>query len=756
MARAQLNPNVEPPVGISTDLIPVFIALRDVSPVIRVDGFEKKSLDEQKKILLAAFHNQVEEELSRLKVPEFKNGLLDAIRCGKILLVLDGLDEVPYDLRPRIRQFVGAIIEAKAPERMIITCRIRSYSGSTEIPDFDRFTLAPFDREKIVEFVQAWYNAFKADYTTEQFEFRKDDLTRAAQEEDLREMASNPMLLTVMAIIHQEDVQLPPQKVKLYKRAVEILLRRWQKQKTGDFSVTERLDQFLRDDQRLYPAMERLAFMAHKARRFEKGKKQDAPELLRTDAITILESNECNTEDHYPLAQEFMDYVDQKAGLLIGNGEAIGIPASYSFPHRTFQEYLAGCHLASQRHFFREIRPLAAEGDQWDVVIQMAIEELYHNSRGGTYTLLEASYSLCKPCSDVDEAGQRLMLWAGMIAALISRKEYETDQDKPEDAKEFMEQITPGLIQVMQRGLPPVERADAGHVLARLGDPRPEVMTVDGMRFCFVPAGEFYYRDRERIDKRNLPAFWLAEFPVSQAQFLEFVNDHSYQDKRWWLEAVDVKFWSKEGFKGGYDDEFRTTPYDYQEPFGLLNHPVVGVTWYEAMAFTHWLSARWQAKSWLPAPWQVSLPRNSSGKRAARGGLEIPAGTDALPMRLEKIRANLISSIPVQANPSAHREYPWQGEFEANRANTSESGIGATSALGCFPLGVSPYGLQELSGTVWEWQENWYDEDKKYKELRGGSWFSIQYDARVSTRDGTHPSIRNYVIGFRCVLSPGS
>jgi len=73
-----------------------------------------------------------------------------------------------------------------------------------------------------------------------------------------------------------------------------------------------------------------------------------------------------------PLANEFLDYVDQRAGLLVGKGEAPGVPASYSFPQPYFSGILGRLLLGRSAFIFQTLYPLAAEGDTWDLVAQMA------------------------------------------------------------------------------------------------------------------------------------------------------------------------------------------------------------------------------------------------------------------------------------------------------------------------------------------------------------------------------------------------
>jgi len=302
------------------------------------------------------------------------------------------------------------------------------------------------------------------------------------------------------------------------------------------------------------------------------------------------------------------------------------------------------------------------------------------------------------------------------------------------------------IARMTDEGQPAVARAQAGDALARLDDPRPGVGVdpaggLPDIAWCEVPAGPFLmgstdddemaYGD-EKPQHRNdciTEGFLIGRYPITNAQFAAFVEAGGYRERRYWTEAG----WGekeREGWAG---------PRDFGEPYGLPNHPVVGVSWYEALAFCRWLSGGLRQSGALGPDEEIALPTEAQWEKAARG-------TDG-------------------------RVYPWGDEADPNRANYGETGIGATSAVGCFPGGASPYGVEDLSGNVWEWARSmWgeiyarpdfgypYDpgdgrenpEAQGLRVLRGGSWGYHHYHARCAFRVRDLPV--NWIdgIGFRC------
>jgi iron(II)-dependent oxidoreductase len=121
----------------------------------------------------------------------------------------------------------------------------------------------------------------------------------------------------------------------------------------------------------------------------------------------------------------------------------------------------------------------------------------------------------------------------------------------------------------------------------------------------------------------------------------------------------------------------------------------------------------------------------------------------------------------MENNTLPQRRYPWGEEPDPNRANYGDTGIGATSAAGCFPSGKSPYGCEEMSGNVWEWTRSIWKEypydpgdgrenltKSSARVLRGGAFVGYLNVVRCAVRGYDYPDGWVNYLGFRVVLLP--
>ncbi|HMV49176.1 MAG TPA: SUMF1/EgtB/PvdO family nonheme iron enzyme [Blastocatellia bacterium] len=266
--------------------------------------------------------------------------------------------------------------------------------------------------------------------------------------------------------------------------------------------------------------------------------------------------------------------------------------------------------------------------------------------------------------------------------------------------------------------------AQGGRALAWLDlDNRPEVMTLSGIEWKEVPGGKFKYGHKDEEDNKprtlTLPTFYISRFPITQAQFQSFLDDPAGADDPRWFE----------GLTNDEDDRRIEEPW-----FKFANHPRDNISWIQAMAFCRWWSWRLGTTYDLDkvAQWAVRLPTEFEWERAARG------------------KNGLV--------------YPYGNDYAPEKGNTDDTGIGQTSAVGIFPNGASPDGVEEMSGNVLEWCLSHYDnpalnpsdEDLRTGDvrrvLRGGSWFGSHLGARAVYRFNFHPAYRNLDSGFRLVV----
>ncbi len=211
--------------------------------------------------------------------------------------------------------------------------------------------------------------------------------------------------------------------------------------------------------------------------------------------------------------------------------------------------------------------------------------------------------------------------------------------------------------------------------------------------------GNFYVEQPMHIVE--LPSYEIGKYPITNLEYYRFIWEVNYRIPRGWS-----------GFR--YED-------------GYENHPVVGITYHDAIAYIEWLNKK--------SGREYRLPTEAEWERAARG-------TDG-------------------------RIYPWGDEFDPWRCNTLESGLERTTPVDSYiPAGVSPVGAVGMVGNVWEWTSSRllsypFQPDPEPPQnqrhigyvVRGGAWYYSRKLARCATRESYQPDYLSPALGFRLVRS---
>jgi len=332
--------------------------------------------------------------------------------------------------------------------------------------------------------------------------------------------------------------------------------------------------------------------------------------------------------------------------------------------------------------------------------LRRSIDHGLANSRYGVVILSPHFFGKEWPQKELDglvqreSAGEKVVLpvWHNISAEQI--KEYSpTLADRIAVASDRgLEHVVSELLRVIPRRLPF----------------EPEMIVIGAAEFIMGSdprVDKYAQRDEQPQHTVYLPDYYLAKTPVNNAQYAAFVQSGHKVPSHW-------KPWG-------------------QLPRGKEDHPVVSVSWHDAVAYCRWLSGV------TGKPYR--LPSEAEWEKAARG-------TDG-------------------------RVYPWGNEFDNHRCNTLASGIGDTTEVGSYANGASPYGTMDMAGNVLEWVADWYDADYYSKSpgrnpqgpyfgyirvRRGGWWGGGQRRARCASRRGLRPDFRGDLVGFRVSASPSS
>jgi hypothetical protein len=504
------------------------------------------------------------------------------------IVFFDGLDEVGVSggtgKRARLVAAIDAFSRSLPQCRTVVTCREYAYSekadrGNGDPPKegpgkeewrlpaerFPAVVLDEFHKPQIQAFLESWFavHGRQRDWSEKQSEDEAAFLFQAIQDRPhLKELAPNPLLLTLMAIVHGAS-GLPENRADLYDRAVRLLLAHWENRIVRDAegcrvepSVIARLKIPV---QSLRGPLERLAVSAHERQETDGESRDGRADIPMMDVLREFRAVMGGSLDK---AEQVVEYIENRAGLLQGKGDG----NTFLFPHRTFQEYLAATGIldrsdpdgylsaAVRRNlpFWREVFLLAAGA-----------------SREKAKSIYDQLDALLPEYAEGKPATPEIARFARLAAQAIHETGF-MDHVRRDAAdgrfRRIHDRVQRWLLAAMvaDEALKPPERNEAGTALNWVGDPRFRenfyfLPADDLFGFRFVKKGTFRMGEGREEHEVGLPAFYIARFPVTVAQFRAFVKASGER------------------------------PEDERSLKGQDNHPVFYVSWYDAMAYCRWL-----------------------------------------------------------------------------------------------------------------------------------------------------------------------
>ena len=717
--------------------------------------------------------------LSRLK---------SSLDAGEAILLFDGIDEVAEKHALQVIQTIRVAAEIFSKCQIIATCRTADYfyMDSSLRLDFSKVQLLPFELSDMIDYIDLWYSVLdRLDFVSEA-DSRKRNLQDALRNSgELKQLGSTPLLLTLMALVHTTEGELPKSRALLYRKTVSHLLAetpQWRR-RFGSSSLT------LSD---ILPVVERIAFEIH-----EREVLDDKPVVgLTLQEIENIIVDHLSLEKAVGTAQ--YQRLKQRISLMLeritkSNGLFLETRRGYQgFSHRSLQEFLAGMYFLSQSS--PDLVKRHAPSPHWrEPLILMA--GYGGREASALFFITKVIAELTELAVSGAEQHRQLAVLSGEMLAeigaetLIARGQSwmldgsDNEEDRPSVWNHVVEFLSDAA---NARGVGIKERITILRVLGRIGDERlvdsrGQIVPVLS-RISFLPPTAIELgddaEDRPKpkshlvntvpMRRWELPGFHAAKFLVTNVEYRQFLDDQGYEDQELW--CTDGRRWlngdrvfreelqnkTREWIERDFGPELKSGKYRMEdilresnsmtlprsEPFfwrneryNQVNQPVVGVNLWEAKAFCAWTERAMKLAGQIAPDTRVRLPREREWERAARGTLN--------------------SSI-----------YPWGNTRPTEEhAHTRGDGLDLDYAtpVGCFVKGRTSHDLYDVAGNVWEWTisravspDESEDEIRDDVEgivdvvVRGGSWFSDEPDAiRCGYRGIDLPQNVYYDVGFR-------
>jgi len=685
--------------------LPVLFYLRQLGRYLDAHGEEAT---DGHKLLLDFLRRSLTNE--RIEVPgDFFDPYLTE---GRAVVLFDGLDEVADpELRRRVSRLVEAFTAAYPDCRYVVSSRVVGYAGPARLgEDYASTTIQPFSLKDVESFLATWHRqvavsrmgagpsaqVYAEQQTAQLMEAIRDD-------ERIRDLAINPLLLTVIALVHRDRVKLPDRRAELYGEAVDVLLGKWDEARgVKEIPVLEG-QAFDTGDKRLL--LQSLALVLHERREKEISREELEGFVAGELGKVVGEGREAKGA-----AERFLEVIEARTGLLTARGEGV-----YAFSHLTFQEYLAALAVAARDDYVAYT--LARTADPWwREVVLLEAGYLSTQSKERCTRLIEAIARK----SHEPEPYHNLVLAAECLRDVGGQRvESDLASEIQHELREEIERPPSWWHRWGGRKVHVERKVQAATALARIGGHRFWSLPHGEPEWVEVPAGEFWMGagtegvENERPQHRlHLESFRISKVPITNDQYARFVKATGHRAPEGWEEE--------------------------RAPEDRGSHPVVGVNWHDALVYCRWLSEVTGKK--------VTLPSEAEWEKAARGSQDqrvYPWGDRFEASRCNSVELGLRDTSPVGIFPGGASPYGCL-DMAGNVWEWTRSLWGKKPEKPDFGYPYDPIDGREALEAG----------DEVLLVARGGSFVVHPKGDRCAARPRDYPGVRGWSLGFRVVLSP--
>jgi predicted NACHT family NTPase len=343
----------------------------------------------------------IAQQLSDCGVTDASVSVEQLLRQGRALVLLDGLDEVREEDTKRVLTQIREVADKFHTNQFVITCRIAAKDYT-----FERFTeveVADFDEEQIAIFAQNWFR-LSDPVKAERF------IQKLKENKPIQELATNPLLLTLLCLVFGENADFPANRSELYKEGLDVLLKKWDAKRNIERDhVYKNLSVQRKED-----LLSQIALTTFEQKDYFF--KQKTVEAYIADFIRNLYNEDPDPEVLRLDSEAVLKSIEAQHGLLVERARGI-----YSFSHLTFQEYFTA------RAIFTSANPCAID----DEAMRNLVRHIYHKSWREVFLLFvgmvknaDVMLLLMKCAIDVSASQykelHKLLLWASQKAGEVS------------------------------------------------------------------------------------------------------------------------------------------------------------------------------------------------------------------------------------------------------------------------------------------------------------------------------------------------